>query len=251
MNAVIMPCLDVERGRVVKGVQFVDLRDAGDPAACCKAYCEAGADEIALLDISATVENRVTMLDVVRRVALESTVPFTVGGGIRDVASAGAVLDAGADKVSVSSSAFRNPEVVSELVQAFGTERVTVAIDVGVNEDMPSGYEVWIDGGRTATGADAVEWARKIDGAGVDTILPTSKSRDGVRNGYDLTLIRLLSDAVSAKLVASGGAGELSHFLEAVEAGAEILLAASVFHFGLITIPELKSYLREHGVQLS
>jgi len=250
MNAVIMPCLDVENGRVVKGVQFVDLQDAGDPAACCRAYCAAGADEIALLDITATVENRATMHEVVRRVAAEKTVPFTVGGGIRDVASAEAVLEAGADKVSVSSSAFRTPEVIADLVKAFGAARVTVAIDVAVNARMPSGYEVWIDGGRTATGTDAVEWARKVDGYGVGTILPTSKSRDGVRSGYDLPLIRALKTATSATLVASGGAGELRHFFEAVEAGATVLLAASVFHFGLISIPELKAYLRGKGVQV-
>ncbi|MDH7568978.1 MAG: HisA/HisF-related TIM barrel protein, partial [Armatimonadota bacterium] len=206
------------------------------------------ADELALLDITATVENRPTLLDVVRRVADVVTVPFTVGGGIRDVPTAQAVLDAGADKVSTSSAAFRRPEVIAEMVKEFGPERVTVAIDVDVNPSLPSGYEVYIDGGRTATGVDAVEWARRVDGYGVGCILPTSKAGDGARTGYDLPLIRRIAAAVSAPVVASGGAGELKHFYEAVQAGATILLAASVFHFGIIRIPELKEYLRGMGV---
>ena len=244
----IMPCLDMQNGRVVKGVHFVDIRDAGDPVQCAQAYCESGADELALLDITATVEGRATMLDVVRRVAQVTTVPFTVGGGISDVESARAVLEAGADKVSTSSAAFRNPELIPEMVKAFGPEKVTVAIDVDQNADMPSGYEVYIDGGRTATGADAIEWARRVDGYGIPVILPTSKAGDGARTGYDLPVIRAINEAVSAEVVASGGAGELEHFYEAVEAGATILLAASVFHFGVIEIGELKDYLRERGV---
>jgi imidazole glycerol-phosphate synthase subunit HisF len=247
----IMPCLDMQNGRVVKGVHFVDIQDAGDPVACARAYCEAGADELALLDITATVEGRATMLDVVRRVAEAATVPFTVGGGIADVASAEAVLDAGADKVSVSSAAFRKPEIVSEMVKVFGPGKVTVAIDVDQNPAMPSGYEVYIDGGRTATGADAVAWAKRVDGFGVACILPTSKAGDGAKTGYDLPVIRAMADAVSAEIVASGGAGTLEHFFEAVEAGATILLAASVFHFHLIDIPELKQYLRGRGVNLA
>lgn len=244
----IMPCLDMQNGRVVKGVHFVDIRDAGDPVECARAYCAAGADELAMLDITATVEGRATLIDVVRRVADAVTVPFTVGGGIRDVASAEAVLEAGADRVSVSSAAFRRPEVIEEMVRRFGPDRVTVAIDVDRNAAMPSGYEVYIDGGRTATGTDAVQWARRVDGFGVGVILPTSKAGDGARTGYDLPLIRALSGAVSARIVASGGAGMMEHFLEAVEAGASILLAASVFHFRMIEIPELKAYLRERGV---
>lgn len=245
----IMPCLDMRNARVVKGVHFVDIRDAGDPVKCAKAYCAAGADELALLDITATIEGRQTMLDVVSRVAEVTTIPFTVGGGIRDVKSAEAVLKAGASKVSVSSSAFRNPAVIGEMVKEFGPEKVTVAIDVDRNDLMPSGYEVYIDGGRTATGADAVEWARKVDAYGVPDILPTSKAGDGAKTGYDLPVIRAIKNAVSAAVVASGGAGNLSHFLEAVDAGATILLAASVFHFQMIGIQELKQYLRERGVQ--
>jgi len=243
-----MPCLDMENGRVVKGVRFVDIRDAGDPVECAVAYCKAGADELALLDIVATVEGRSTMLEVVRRVAEAATVPFTVGGGIKDVASAQAVLDAGADKISTSSAAFRNPDVIGEMVAALGPDKVTVAIDAAQNDSLPSGYEVYIDGGRTATGADAIEWARKVDGYGVATILPTSKSTDGVREGFDLPLIREIKEATSAEVVASGGAGTLEHFYDAAEAGAAVLLAASVFHFGIIGIPELKQYLRGRGV---
>lgn len=250
-TARIMPCLDMQNGRVVKGVRFVDIRDAGDPVACCQTYCAAGADELAMLDITATVENRPTLLEVVRRVAEVATVPLTIGGGIRDVASAEEVLKAGADNVSVSSSAFRNPPVIGEMVKALGRDRVTLAIDVARNPAMPSGYEVWIDGGRTATGADALEWARKAAGYGVATILPTSKSTDGVRTGYDLPLIRALRKATDATLVASGGAGTLEHFYDAVMAGATVLLAASVFHFGLIAIPDLKAYLRGKGIATS
>ena len=243
----IMPCLDMQNGRVVKGVHFVDIRDAGDPVECARVYCEAGADELALLDITATVEKRATMLDVVKRVAEATTVPFTVGGGIADVKSAEMVLNAGANKVSTSSAAFRKPQVIKEMVKELGAGNVTVAIDVDQNPAMPSGYEVYIDGGRTATGADAIEWAKRVDGYGVPVILPTSKAGDGARTGYDLPVIRAIKDAVSAEVVASGGAGELEHFYQAVEAGATILLAASVFHFGMIQIGDLKAYLRERG----
>ena len=246
----IMPCLDMQNGRVVKGVHFVDIRDAGDPVECALAYCRNGADELAMLDITATVEGRATMLNVVKRVAEVTTVPFTVGGGISDVKSAEAVLHAGANKVSVSSAAFRKPELIPDMIREFGADVVTVAIDVDRSGAMPSGYEVYIDGGRTATGADAVEWARRVDGYGVPVILPTSKAGDGARTGYDLPVIKAIRDAVSAEVVASGGAGQLEHFLEAVEAGANILLAASVFHFGIIGIPALKEYLRGRGVSV-
>jgi cyclase len=238
----------MQNGRVVKGVHFVEIRDAGDPVACAQAYCAAGADELAMLDITATVEGRKTMLDVVRRVAAAATVPFTVGGGISDVSVAAGVIEAGADKVSTSSAAFRRPEVIAEMVNALGLERVTVAIDVDANPALPSGYEVYIDGGRTATGADAIEWAKRVDGYGVGCILPTSKATDGARTGFDLPLIRGIAEVVSVPVVASGGAGTMEHFYEAAQAGAGVLLAASVFHFGLISIPELKHYLRERGV---
>lgn len=242
-----MPCLDMRNGRVVKGVHFVDIIDAGDPVECAKAYCAAGADQLALLDITATVENRSTMLDVVKKVSAATTVPFTVGGGIGDVKTAAAVLNAGANRVSISSAAFRKPELIPELIKEFGVDSVTAAIDVDVNANLPSGYEVYIDGGRTATGADAIEFAKKLDGFGVNVILPTSKAGDGARTGYDLPVIRAMAQACNAQIVASGGAGNLQHFADAVEAGATILLAASVFHFQIIKIPELKAFLKEKG----
>ena len=243
----IMPCLDMMKGRVVKGVNFVDIKDAGDPVECCRAYCAAGADEIAMLDISATVENRATMLEVVRKVAAVKTVPFTMGGGISSVQAAEAVLAAGADKISTSSAVFRKPELIGEMIRELGADKVTVAIDVAQNAEMPSGYEVFIDGGRTATGADALEWAKRVDGFGVKCILPTSKSTDGARTGFDLPLIRQICAITNADVVASGGAGTMEHFAEAAEAGATVLLGASVFHFGLIAIPELKAFLKNKG----
>ena len=249
-NVRIMPCLDMQNGRVVKGVHFVDIQDAGDPVECAKAYCAVGADELALLDITATVESRPTMLNVVKRVSQATSIPFTVGGGIKDVASAAGVLAAGADNVSISSAAFRNPEVIAEMVKEFGSEKVTVAIDVDHNPALPSCYEVWIDGGRTPTGTDALEWARQVDGCGVSVILPTSKATDGAKTGFDLPLIRDMAHTLSAEIVASGGAGTMEHFYEAAAAGATILLAASVFHFHLIDIPELKNYLRSRGVKV-
>jgi len=245
----IMPCLDMQNGRVVKGIHFIDIHDAGDPVECAKAYCQAGADELALLDITATVENRPTMLEVVKNVAEVTTIPFTVGGGISDIISAAAVLQAGANKISISSAAFRKPEIIKEMLAEFGPDKVTIAIDVDINESLPSGYEVYIDGGRTATGADAIDWAKKVDDFGVSVILPTSKAGDGARTGYDLPVIRAMAEVCSAEIVASGGAGKMEHFYEAVQAGATILLAASVFHFHIIDIPELKKYLQKRGVK--
>jgi len=247
---IIMPCLDMQNGRVVKGVHFVDIRDAGDPVECAKAYCLAGADELALLDITATIENRPTMLDVVKRVAEVTTIPFTVGGGISDVDSAAQVLAAGADKISVSSAAFRRPQLIREMTAEFGPEKITVAIDVDRSRSLPSGYEVYIDGGRTATGADAIEWAKKVDAFGVPVILPTSKAGDGAQTGFDLPVIKAMAEACSADIVASGGAGKMEHFYDAVQAGANILLAASVFHFHIIDIPQLKDYLKSRGVNV-
>ncbi len=243
-----MPCLDMRDGRVVKGVNFVQISDAGDPVECARAYCAAGADELAMLDITATVENRATMLEVVKRVAAVTTIPFTVGGGIKDEAAAGAVLAAGASKVSTSSAAFRNPAVIAGMIRAFGADKVTVAIDVDRNPSLPSGYEVFVDGGRTATGADALEWAKKAAGFGAATILPTSKAADGTRTGFDLPLIRMIAAIGGVEVVASGGAGTMEHFRDAAQAGATVLLAASVFHFGIIPIPQLKAYLKSCGL---
>ncbi len=247
----IMPCLDMQDGRVVKGIHFVDIKDAGDPVASAQVYEKAGADELALLDITATVEGRKTTLNIVRQVSEVISIPFTVGGGICDVRSAARVLKAGADSISVSSAAFRDPELIKDLVKEFGSWAVTVAIDVDHNKEMPSGYEVYIDGGRTPTGHDALEFAKKIDNYGAAVILPTSKRGDGSREGYDLPIIRLLAENVKAEIVASGGAGTFEHFYEAVQAGAKILLAASVFHYHIIDIPELKKYLQNKGVKVS
>ena len=244
---VIMPCMDMIAGRVVKGVNFVDIKDAGDPVECCRAYCAAGADELAMLDINATVEGRKTLVEVTKKVAEAVTVPFTMGGGVSDLKSVEEILGAGANKVSTSSAVFRKPELIGEMVKEFGREKITVAIDVAQNAKMPSGYEVFIDGGRTATGKDALEWGRQVDGYGVACILPTSKSTDGVRTGYDLPLIRQFRSITDADIVASGGAGTMEHFAQAAEAGATVLLAASVFHFHVIAIPELKKFLAERG----
>ena len=248
---VIMPCLDMIAGRVVKGVNFVDIKDAGDPVECCRAYCAAGADELAMLDITATVEKRNTLVEVTKKVADAATVPFTMGGGIRDCATAEAVLEAGADKFSTSSAAFRHPELIGEMIREFGAGKVTVAIDVARNDRMPSGYEVYIDGGRTATGSDAIEFGRRVLDYGAVSLLPTSKSTDGARTGFDLPLIRQFREiAPEADVVASGGAGTMEHFAEAAEAGANVLLGASVFHFKLIEIPALKAFLKERGFEV-
>ncbi len=248
-KVLIMPCLDIKEGRVVKGVHFIDLKDAGDPVECARTYCESGADELAFLDIAATIEKRGTTLDAVRRVAEVTTVPFTVGGGINSLADAEAVLEAGAHRVSISSAAFRNPDLINQAASKFGSEKIVVAIDVDKNPALPSGYEVYIHGGNTATGKDAVEWAREAEARGAGIILPTSKACDGAKTGYDIPLIKAIKENVKVPVVASGGAGKMKHFLEAAKEGkADILLAASVFHFGEINIRELKQYLRENGL---
>ncbi len=248
-KVLIMPCLDMKDGRVVKGVNFVNLRDAGDPVECARIYCENGADELAFLDIAATIEKRKTTLEAVRRVGQAITIPFTVGGGIGSVEDAEQVLAAGADRISISSAAFRNPSLIDQAAARFGSARLVAAIDVDRNPALPSGYEVYIDGGNTATGKDAIEWAREAESRGAGFILPTSKTRDGAKTGYDIPLIRGIKDVVKVPVIASGGAGSMEHFLEAVQEGkADILLAASVFHFGEISIPELKKYLRDQGV---
>ncbi len=247
----IVPCLDIQDGRVVKGVHFVELRDAGDPVSCAKAYCQAGADELILLDSTDAEEGRSKMVEVVRDIVEISTVPITVGGGIVDIASAGALLEAGASKVSTTGTGFRRPEFIEEMIREFGPEKVIVTLGVEANPAFPSGYEVYIDQGMTATGKDVVEWAKQVDSYGVPIILPTSKAGDGMLTGYELPAIRAIKQAVSAKVVAAGGAGRLEHFYDAIQAGASILLAASVFHFDLIGIRELKDYLRGRGVNVA
>ncbi len=247
----VIPCLDMKDGRVVKGVHFVELRDAADPVAAAEAYSEGGADEIAFLDITATVEKRRTMFDVLERVAKVVSVPVTVGGGIRSVADIEAALAAGASAVSISSAAYRNPDLIGEAAGKFGSDKIIVAIDVDVNAMLPSTREVYIDGGRTATGTDAVEFAKRMADAGAGQILPTSKTADGTQDGYDLHLTRAIREATGIPVIASGGAGVLDHFYEAVTEGcAQAVLAASVFHFGLFTIREVKEYLRDRGVEV-
>lgn len=241
----VIPCLDMKGGRVVKGVHFVDLVDAADPVEAARAYSEGGADEIAFLDITATVEKRRTMFDVLARVAKVVDVPLTAGGGIKSLDDVEQALASGAGAVSISSAAFRGPELVKSAVERFGSDNIIVAIDADVNESMPSGREVYVDGGRTATGKDAVEFAREMADLGVGQILPTSKATDGTKDGYDLDLTRQIADATELPVIASGGAGKLEHFYQAVAEGhAQAVLAASVFHFGEFTVREVKQYLR-------
>ncbi len=247
----IMPCLDMKDGRVVKGVHFVDLRDAGDPVECAEVYQEGGADELAFLDITATVEKRKTMLEVFRAVAGAVDLPLTLGGGIGSLSDIEDALEAGADKVSISSAAVREPELIERAAREFTPRRIVVAIDVDVSDELESGYEVYIDGGRTPTRLDALEFARAAEDRGAGTLLPTSKRCDGTREGYDIPLLQGITGRVSVPVIASGGAGKLEHFYEAAsEGGASVLLAASVFHFGEIEIRELKEYLREKGLEV-
>ena len=248
----IIPCLDMREGRVVKGVHFVDIRDAGDPVEAARAYSQGGADEIAFLDITATVEKRRTMFDVLRKVTAAVDVPVTVGGGIKSCEDIESAMEAGASCVSISSAAYRDPDMVKAAVDRFGAGRVLVAIDADKNDSCPSAREVYIDGGRTATGKDAVEFAREMARLGVGQILPTSKATDGVKDGYDNHLTRAIADATGLPVIASGGAGKLEHFVEAVTEGhAQALLAASVFHFGAFTIRQVKEYLRDNGLPVN
>jgi len=242
----IIPCLDVHDGRVVKGVNFVNLRDAGDPVEAARAYDAAGADELVFLDITATFEARSILLEIVRKVAESVFIPFTVGGGVRSLEDARALLLAGADKVSVNSAAVKRPELITELADHFGSQAVVLAIDAKRKGDS---WEVYVKGGREPTGLDAIEWAREGERLGAGEILLTSMDKDGTKAGYDLDLTRAVAEAVSIPVIASGGAGTKEHFLEAFEKGkADAALAASVFHFGEIPIPELKRYLAVRGV---
>lgn len=253
MSAVrVVPCLDIKDGRVVKGVHFVELRDAADPVEAARAYSEGGADEIAFLDITATVEGRRTVFDLVARVAEAISVPLTLGGGIRSLDDIGTALAAGAAHVSISSAAYRDPGMVREAVARYGGDTIIVAIDADASPSCPSGREVYIDGGRTPTGKDAVEFAREMAALGVGQLLPTSKATDGVQGGYDLTLTRGIADATGLPVIASGGAGTLEHFYEAVAEGhADAVLAASVFHFGTFSVRQVKEYLRDRGVEVN
>ncbi len=245
----IIPCLDVKGGRVVKGVNFVNIRDAGDPVETAKAYNAAGADELVFLDISATLEERGILLDVVRKVAEQIFIPFTVGGGIRTLEDIRRILQAGADKISLNSAAVQNPELVRTAAERFGSQCIVVAIDVRRNAQ--ENFEVMIAGGTQFTGLDALSWARRVEQLGAGEILLTSMDRDGTKAGYDLQITRQIADAVNIPVIASGGAGKLSDFYDGiVQGGAEAVLAASLFHFGEITIPQLKSYLALRGISM-
>jgi cyclase len=248
----IMPCLDMKEGRVVKGIHFVDLKDAGDPVEDAKFYEKEGADELAMLDIAATVENRKTRLEWVKNVSSVINIPLTVGGGISTLEDIELVLGAGADKISMNSAAVRNPDLVRQAAKKFGKEKVTVAIDARRNKQMASGFELVVSGGTQPVSKDAVAWAKQCQKLGAGAILPTSMDGDGTQAGYDLEFTKTISDAVNLPVVASGGAGKLEHFYEAVvQGGAQILLAASVFHYRILRIREVKEYLREKGLKVN
>jgi cyclase len=241
----VIPCMDVDAGRVVKGTRFIDIRDAGDPVELAAHYDAEGADELIFLDITATSDKRGTVVDLARRAADEVFVPFTIGGGVREVADAQAVLDAGADKVTVNSAAVARPELVSELAQVFGAQCVVLAVDA---KSRPGGFEVFVAGGRTPTGRDAVAWAREGVERGAGEIMLTSMDRDGTHDGYDLELVRAVSEAVDVPVIASGGAGEPRHLVEGFGAGADAVLCASIFHYGEFTIPQVKAELAAAGL---
>jgi imidazole glycerol-phosphate synthase subunit HisF len=242
----VIPCLDVNAGRVVKGVGFVDLRDAGDPVELACRYDDAGADELVFLDITATSDRRETVVDLARRTADDVFIPFTIGGGIRSVTDAQAVLDAGADKISVNSAALARPELIDELAQTFGVQCVVLAIDAKSRGNGE--WEAYVAGGRTPTGRDAVRWAKEGAERGAGEILLTSMDRDGTNSGYDLALTAAVAAAVSVPVIASGGAGELEHLVEAVSAGADAVLCASILHYGHHTVPEVKEHLARAGI---
>jgi imidazole glycerol-phosphate synthase subunit HisF len=243
----VIPCLDVDKGRVVKGIEFVQLRDAGDPVELASRYEQEGADELVFLDITASAEKRETMVQLARRTADQVFIPFTIGGGIRSVDDAQAVLDAGADKVSVNSAAVARPELLAEMAAVFGAQCVVLAIDARREGD--DSYGVYVEGGRRAVGRDAVEWAREGVERGAGEILLTSMDRDGTEDGYELELTRRVAEAVDVPVIASGGAGTLDHLVQAIETGgADAVLAASIFHYGTYSIQQAKERLREAGI---
>ena len=248
----IMPCLDMKEGRVVKGVHFVDLKDAGDPVENAEFYQKEGADELAMLDIAATLENRKTRLEWVKNVSSVIDIPLTVGGGISSLDDIEAVLEAGASKVSMNSAAVKVPALISDAAAKFGKDSITVAVDARRNKAMPSGFELVVSGGTVPVEKDAIEWAKKCQELGAGVILPTSMDGDGTQDGYDLEFTKAISDAVDLPVVASGGAGTLEHFYEAVvQGGAQVVLAASVFHFRTLRIREVKEYLRNKGLEVN
>jgi len=249
----IIPCLDVENGRVVKGVQLVDIRDAGDPVEVAKRYAEQGADEITFLDITATHEGRDTMVHTVEKMASQVFIPLTVGGGIRTCEDIRTMLNAGADKVSINSAAVKNPDFVREAAERFGSQCIVVAIDAKKvsQPGEPDRWEIFTHGGRKPTGLDAVEWAKKMVELGAGEILLTSMDQDGVKNGYDIGVTRAISEAVHVPVIASGGVGNLDHLVEGcIEGKADAVLAASIFHFNEYSIPQAKEYMRERGIEV-
>jgi imidazole glycerol-phosphate synthase subunit HisF len=246
----IIPCLDVKGGRVVKGINFVNIKDAGDPVEVAKAYNSAGADELVFLDITATSDAREIMYDVVMKVAEQVFIPFTVGGGIRSVDDFRRILKAGADKISVNTAAFKEPSLIEKAAERFGSQCVVVAIDAKKRDDN-SGWDVYINGGRINTGKDVVKWAEEVEKLGAGEILLTSMDRDGTKNGYDLELTRQVSDNTGIPVIASGGAGKMEHFYDALtKGGADAALAASLFHYREIEIIDLKKYLRSKGISV-
>lgn len=246
----IMPCLDMKDGRVVKGVHFVDLREAGDPVEHARFYQAEGADELAMLDIAATLENRKTRLEWVKNVAAVISIPLTVGGGISSLEDIELVLRAGASKVSINTAAVKNPDLVREAARKFGPASITVAVDARRNPAMPSGFELVVSGGKQPIGQDAIAWAARCQELGAGCLLPTSMDGDGTQQGFDIEFTRAVSQAVHVPVVASGGAGKLEDFYRAVaEGGASIVLAASVFHFRILSIREVKDYLRARGYE--
>lgn len=247
----IIPCLDVKDGRVVKGVNFVGLRDAGDPVELAKFYSEQGADEIVFLDITATSDERETIADVVARTCKEVFVPLTVGGGIRTVEDFKDILRAGADKISINSSAVKNPDLINDAASRYGSQCVVVAVDARTNENMPSGYEIFVAGGRKATGIDAVEWAKEVYQRGAGEILLTSMDKDGTKSGFDLDLTEKVCQVAQIPVIASGGCGNLEHFAEVFEkTHATAALAASLFHYSELSISQVKNYLRERNISV-
>lgn len=245
----IIPCLDTRDGRLVKGVNFVDVKDVGDPAEYAKAYCDAGADELVFLDITATIEGRQTRIEAVKRTVQACSIPLTVGGGIRTVDDIKEMLDLGVSRLSMNSAAVKNPKVVEEAAKMFGSDKVTVAIDTRKSESFPSGFEVVVSGGTKGAGIDAVQWAREVEQLGAGAILPTSMDTDGMRTGYDLPMTRAIADAVKLPVIASGGAGSLEDLYDGVVEGhAASLLVASIAHFGTFTIRQMKDYLAGRGI---
>ena len=247
----IIPCLDVKDGRVVKGVNFVGLRDAGDPVELAKFYSEQGADEIVFLDITATSDERETIADVIARTCKEVFVPLTVGGGIRTVEDFKDILRAGADKISINSSAVKTPDLINDAASRYGSQCVVVAMDARTNENMPSGYEIFVAGGRKATGIDAVEWAKEVYQRGAGEILLTSMDKDGTKSGFDLDLTEKVCQVAQIPVIASGGCGNLEHFAEVFEkTHATAALAASLFHYGELSISQVKNYLKERNISV-